>query len=85
MTANTITSSNALRRECEAIARHGHALDREEFIDGLVAAAVPVRDAAGEVRGAIAVHAPIARMSAERVVGCVPALHGAAKRVGEQL
>ena len=85
LTTNTLTSADALRQECADIARQGHSLDREEFIDGLVAAAVPVRDASGEVRAAIAVHAPIARMSAERVAGCVPALHGAARRIGEQL
>ncbi len=85
LTSNTLTSADALRQQCAEIARQGHALDREEFIHGLVAAAVPVRDASGEVRAAIAVHAPIARMSAERVAGCVPALHGAAGRIGEQL
>lgn len=85
LTTNTLTSADALRQECARIAKQGHALDCEEFIDGLVAAAVPVRDLAGEVRGAIAVHAPIARMSAERVAGCVPALHAAAQRIGKQL
>lgn len=85
LTANTLTSVDALRTECASIAQQGHALDREEFIDGLVAAAVPVRDAAGEVRAAIAVHAPIARMSVKQAGERVPALHAAAKRIGEQL
>ena len=85
LTAKTLTSADALRKECAGIARQGHSFDREEFIDGLVAAAVPVRDGSGEVRAAVAVHAPIARMSVEQALERVPALHAAAKRIGEQL
>ncbi len=85
LTANTLNSAGALQAECARIAQQGHAFDQQEFIDGLVAAAVPVRDAAGEVRAAIAVHAPIARMSVEQAAQRVPALHAAARRIGEQL
>ena len=85
LTAKTLTSAKALRNECARIAQQGHSLDREEFIDGLVAAAVPVRDSAGEVRAAIAIHAPIARMSIEQTIQRIPALHAAARRIGEQL
>lgn len=85
LTANTLTDADALRMECAAIAQQGYSLDREEFIDGLVAAAVPVRDATGEVRAAVAVHAPIARMSLAQALERVPALHAAAARIGEQL
>ena len=85
LTASTLTSTSALQAECTRIAQQGHAFDQQEFIDGLVAAAVPVRDAAGEVRAAIAVHAPIARMSLEQAAQRVPALHAAASRIGEQL
>lgn len=85
LTANTLTSAEALEEECALIARQGYSFDREEFIDGLIAAAVPVRDVAGEVRAAIAVHAPIARMSVEQALHSVPALHEAARRIGEQL
>jgi IclR family acetate operon transcriptional repressor len=82
MTDRTLTSAAALERECKQIARQDYSLDREEFIAGLVAAAVPVRDARGEVRAAIAVHAPMARMSAEDAVGRVAALRAAAGRMG---
>ena len=85
LTANTITRARDLRTECEAIARNGHALDREEFITGLVALAVPVRDGAGEVRAAIAVHAPSVRMNAAAAVARLPALAAAAKRMGRLL
>ena len=85
MTATTLTTVAALRAECELIAEQGHSLDREEFIDGLVAAAVPVRDAAGEVRAALAVHAPMARMSVAQAAVRLPALHAAAARMSRLL
>lgn len=81
MTDNTITTTTALKKECAAILRDGYSLDREEFIAGLVAIAVPVRDDAGVVRAAIAVHAPRARMSLEQARTRLPALRAAAKRM----
>ena len=85
LTANTLTSARALRAECEQIARLGHSFDREEFITGLIALAVPVRDAAGDVRAAIAVHAPVARMSLKDAATRLPALLAAAGRMGALL
>ena len=85
MTASTLTSAQALHDECDEIAAQGHSFDREEFIDGLVAAAVPVRDAAGEVRAGIAVHAPMARLSVAQARDHLPALHAAAARMARLL
>ncbi|RZL95985.1 MAG: IclR family transcriptional regulator [Variovorax sp.] len=81
MTANTITAAAKLRAECDAIVERGYSCDREEFIAGLVAVAVPVLDAAGKVRAAIAVHAPTARMSMEDAVKRIDALKAAAGRM----
>ena len=78
MTANSLASRRALLAECESIRKQGYALDREEFIPGLVALAVPVRDAQGQVRAAIAVHAPVARLSLKGAVSRLPALQRAA-------
>ncbi len=85
MTDNTLTSARALQKECAAIAAAGYSLDREEFIPGLLAIAVPVRDKLGDVRAAMAVHAPRARMSLEQARGHLPALHSAARRMGKLL
>ena len=85
LTPNTIVRAQDLRRECEAIAHNGHSLDREEFITGLVALAVPVRGASGDVRAAIAVHAPSVRMTAAAAVARLPALLAAAKKMGRLL
>lgn len=85
MTENTITSIPALREECDVIAAAGHSLDREEFIAGLIAIAVPVRDKGDNVRAALAVHAPRARLSFDQAVARLPALHAAAKRMRKLL
>ncbi|RQO38696.1 IclR family transcriptional regulator [Variovorax sp. KBW07] len=81
MTANTLTTADALRAECDAIAKGGYSRDREEFIAGLVAVAVPVRDAAGAVRAALAVHAPTARMSMDEALKRIDALKAAAEKM----
>jgi IclR family acetate operon transcriptional repressor len=85
MTANTLATADALRAECESIEKGGYSCDREEFIAGLVAVAVPVRDAAGAVRAALAVHAPTARMSMEEAVKRIDALKAAALKMSALL
>nr|WP_277752604.1 IclR family transcriptional regulator [Variovorax guangxiensis] len=85
MTRNSIVDPARLRAECKAIVERDHACDNEEFIAGLVAVAVPVRNAAGVVRAAIAVHAPTARMSLEQARAQLEALKTAAARMGSLL
>ncbi len=85
MTARTLTRAAALQRECAEIAQADCAYDREEFIPGLIAMAVPVRDSAQQLRGAIAVHAPTARLSLDKVTEHLPALRHAAERMGRLL
>jgi DNA-binding IclR family transcriptional regulator len=85
MTRHTITSAKALKTECEAIATQGWSNDREEFIAGLIAVAVPVRDTGGRARAAIALHAPSARLSLSEAQRQLPALHAAAQRMGNLL
>jgi DNA-binding IclR family transcriptional regulator len=84
MTPETITSARVLREECAAIAESGYSCDREEFITGLIAIAVPVASTGG-TRVAVAVHAPTARMSLADALGQLPALRAAAKRMSTLL
>jgi len=81
MTQNTIVSANGLRAECERIAAQGYACDREEFIAGLIAVAVPVHGPEGVSRAAIAVHAPVARLALDGAVAQLAALQAAAGRM----
>ena len=85
MTGATITCRAQLLQECESIAKAGYSLDRQEFIDGLLALAVPVCDENGSMRAALAVHAPISRLSAEQALQRLPALQAAALRLGRLL
>lgn len=81
LTRNTIASANALRAECERISEQGYACDREEYIAGLIAVAVPVQGADGVSRSAIAVHAPVVRMTLAGAVAQLAALQAAAARM----
>ncbi len=67
------------------IRNHGDAFDQEEFLLELMETAVPVRDAAVEVRTALAVHAPVARLSLKQALQPLPAMHQAAERMGALL
>lgn len=78
-TPSTITCLMELERECRQIREQGYSTDREEFIAGMVAVAVPVRDTRGEVQAVIAMHAPTVRMSLERAVELLPYLNKAAR------
>ncbi|MBF6618274.1 MAG: IclR family transcriptional regulator [Candidimonas sp.] len=78
-TPSTITCLMELERECRQIREQDYATDREEFIAGMVAVAVPVRDTRGEVQAVIAMHAPTARMTLERAIEQLPYLNKAAR------
>ncbi|HMN71832.1 MAG TPA: IclR family transcriptional regulator [Rhodoblastus sp.] len=79
----TIITIKALLRDLEKIARNGYSTDNEEFLAGLIAVAVPVRDANGKVVAAVACHAPVARMSLAKLLEQKSLLENAAARMTE--
>ncbi len=81
----TIVDPALFERELERLRAQDLGIDNQEFIAGLIAIAVPVRDRRGRVVAAIAVHAPEARMSLAAAMGHVPALREAAKAIGTTL
>ncbi len=85
MTEHTIVTPDALQAECARIAERGYSFDREEFVAGLIALAVPVRDASGQLRAAMAIHGPTARMDLDQITTQLPALQAAALRMGALL
>lgn len=85
LTPNTLTTPEALKAECEEIVAQGFARDREEFVPGLIALAVPVRDAQQAVRATIAVHAPVARLNMAEAEARLDALQRAAEAMGRLL
>ncbi len=82
-TPNTITDPDRLLAELKVIARQGYAIDNEEFIEGMAAIAVPVRDATGRYMASIGVHGPVPRYSAERAASFAPLLEEAARDLAD--
>ena len=85
MTDHTLVAAEALRIECETIVQRGYSFDREEFVTGLIAMAVPVHDAKGTVRAAVAIHAPTTRVTFDDLVARLPAMRAAAQRMAALL
>lgn len=85
-TAHTLTTPEALERELAAIRRQGYSVDAEEFIEGLVCVAVPVRASAqGEVRCALALQAPQARLPLPQALQQLGRLQAAAQAMSRSL
>jgi IclR family acetate operon transcriptional repressor len=85
MTEFTITNLKKLQKECQDITKQTYSIDRQEFVVGLIAVAVPVCSADGRVMGAIAVHAPTSRLSVEGALKHLDALKSAAIRMAKLL
>ena len=81
----TKTEPEVLLDDLARIAKRGYALDEEEFIEGMVAIAVPVRDPSGRFVAALAYHGPRPRMSLENAVERRAILTDGAKRLSEVL
>lgn len=85
-TDTTLTSFEALNDEFLRIRKVGYAVDAQEFVDGLVCAAVPVFSPDGRsVRCAVALQAPVARMTLAQAIEKVPRLQEAAKALSRTL
>ncbi len=80
-TPATITDPDDLLRELGRIRAAGFSWDSEEFLEGLVAVAVPVSNSRGQFCAALTVHGPIRRMSLEDARIRLPALRRAAAKI----
>lgn len=85
-TAQTLVTRETLDEELERIRRDGYAVDAEEYVQGLVCVAVPVRaPGQGAVRCAVALQAPAARMPMERALQQLARLQEGAQALGRTL
>jgi DNA-binding IclR family transcriptional regulator len=84
-TPRTITDKAQFERELADIRQRGVGIDREEFVLGMVAVAVPVLDARQNMMAAIACHGPSARVSVEFLLDSVPVLQKAAIAMSQAL
>lgn len=85
-TANTIVDADALRTELGRIKRDGYAFDDEEFLSGLFCVAVPIFDHNGrDCLAALALQAPVVRVSRANAIERVSALREAAEALAVTL
>jgi DNA-binding IclR family transcriptional regulator len=80
-TENTITETQTLKKELEAVRERGVAYNDEESMIGLRAIGAPIRKADEGVYGAISVSAPANRMSDDRRQQLSQLLMGAANEI----
>lgn len=84
-TSNTITDPEKLAAHLETINACGYSLDNEEFINDMVAIAVPITDETGRFVAALATHGPSVRMTPEIAKTYLPQLRAAAERLSSGL
>lgn len=82
LTKNTITNKTELEEAIARIAKTEVSTDNEEFIDGMIAVAVPVVDSVGRFVAGLAIHAPVIRLDLDKALEFVPVLRAAAKKLG---
>jgi DNA-binding IclR family transcriptional regulator len=88
LTENTLTDGEDLLEELAVIRKNQYALDREEFLTGLVCVATPVFQGVGRSRtcvAALALQAPIARISCDQMLAKLPILQSAARALASTL
>ncbi len=77
-TDNTLTTAEELKPVLKQIRKTGIGIDNEEFLQGMIAVSVPVRDPEGRLYAGLAMHAPSARLSLEKALEYVPIMRKAA-------
>ena len=82
-TPKTVTDVDQIEAELKRVRRDGYAIDDEEFLPGLVCAAVLVPSSAGISNLGIAVQAPVMRLTPDKALKLLPALRRAADAIGE--
>lgn len=80
-TPNTISSASALIEEVAAVRSDDFAVDREEFMEGMIAIAVPIRDAQKRIVSTLSFHAPTQRYSIEKALTFLPSMYGASREL----
>lgn len=81
LTEKTLTTTQALREELEKTRARGYSQDDQEFMSGMTAVAVPVKDSAGRLIATLSVHAPDQRHSVENLLQFLPALKSASEKL----
>lgn len=82
-TEKTLTDPAALQKEIETIRAQGYSLDQEEFMEGMVAIAVPIFDDHQRLMSTLSIHVPTLRVGIEDLVSHLERLQSAAADLSE--
>ena len=82
---NTLTELEPLEKELLTIQANELGTDNEEFVDGMVACSVPIKDKDGRLFACLFSHAPVIRKSLDELRYFEPALRQAAIELGDLL
>lgn len=85
LTPKTHVRPETLLVELEEISRRGYSLDQEEFLEGMIAIAVPVLDSSGRFVAALAFHGPVQRISIEEAIDKKDVLTEGARKLTEAI
>jgi len=81
LTGKTQVSADTLLEELTQIRRQGYAIDNEEFMEGMIALAVPINDPQGRYVAALATHGPSQRLTLNKAVENREVLQKGAERI----
>ena len=84
-TSKTLTDPDTIVAEIESVRENDYSTDNEEFMEGMVAIAVPIRDDLGRLMSTLSVHAPTQRISLEELKGHLERLRTAAADLAEMM
>ncbi len=82
---NTLTETDLLETELLKIQADELGVDNEEFVDGMVACAVPIKDEDGKLFACLFTHAPVIRKSLHELLAFEPVMRQAAIELGDLL
>lgn len=85
ITSNTIDSAEKFMKSLEEIRKSGYSLDDEEYIDGLVCIAVPIKDQLNKPIAAISIATPAVRIDEEKKQVYIKLLQETALRIATHI
>ncbi len=82
-TDSTITDQEELKDELKTTRQRNYATDSQEFMVGMCALAVPIRDSEGRLLSTLSIHAPEQRYDIASLTNQLPEIQRAALRIEE--
>lgn len=79
----TISDKETLKKELDLTRKRGYSTDDEEFMEGMTAVAVPIRDAQNRLVSTLSVYAPLQRINLDGLIAQVDTLFAAAEELSD--